>query len=131
MTVYGWNVIPSDASTQAAYVFSTDALCVERPAPRRRRIERNDRIVGPWSFRAMLRRGTIRLSTVEYRILKLLASRPYHAFTRKRIVAEVSTESQPVTVETLGRYIRSLRDQLGFYSDYVQTVPYTGYRFKA
>jgi DNA-binding response OmpR family regulator len=75
--------------------------------------------------------GTIRLNSVEFRILQFLAARPYHAFTRRRIAAAVSTESERVTAETLGHYIRSLRHQLGFYSDYIQRVPYIGYRFKA
>jgi DNA-binding response OmpR family regulator len=120
-----------DRSTPAAQVTKLDEFYVEQRIPRRRRVERYERTVGPWSYRAMLGRGTLQLTSVEYRILKFLASRPYHAFTRKRIADAVSTESQPVTVETLGGHIRALRDQLGFYSDYIQTVPYTGYRFKA
>ena len=75
--------------------------------------------------------GTIRLKPVEFRILTLLASQPYRAFSRRRIAVAVSTSDQPVTEATLGRYIRSLRDQLGYYADYVQKVPYIGYRFKA
>jgi DNA-binding winged helix-turn-helix (wHTH) protein len=31
----------------------------------------------------------------------------------------------------LDQHITALRDQLGFFRDYVQTVPYMGYRFKA
>jgi DNA-binding response OmpR family regulator len=75
--------------------------------------------------------GTLRLNPVEFRILQFLAARPYHAFSRRSIAAAASTEKQPVTEETLGKYIRSLRAQLGFYSDYIQKVPYVGYRFKA
>ncbi|MBI3467902.1 MAG: winged helix-turn-helix transcriptional regulator [Planctomycetes bacterium] len=120
-----------DRSTPAAHVLKLDEFYVEQQIPRRRRVERYERVVGPWSYRALFGRGTLQLTSVEYRILKFLASRPYHAFTRKRIAEAVSTDSQPVTVETLGRHIRTLRDQLGFYSDYIQTVPYTGYRFKA
>ena len=33
--------------------------------------------------------------------------------------------------ETVDCYIASLRDQLGFFRDYIQTVPYIGYRFRA
>jgi DNA-binding response OmpR family regulator len=99
---------------------------------KRRPVIRSDReTVDPWSYHAKIGRGTIRLTSVEYRILMFLAARPYHAFSRRRIAEAVSTESQPVTVDNLGRYIRVLRRQLGFYGDYVQAVPYIGYRFKA
>jgi DNA-binding response OmpR family regulator len=118
-------------AVESSYGASYELPTVERPSQRRRQVEKSERLVGPWSFRAMLGRGTIRLNTVEFRILKFLAARPYHAFTRRKIADAVSTESHPVTEENLGQYIMSLRDQLGFYSDYIQSVPYTGYRFKA
>ena len=50
--------------------------------------------------------------------------------TRSSIASAVSTANQRVTVETLADFVRSLRGQLGFYSDYIQSVPYIGYRFK-
>ena len=122
----------NDQAAESCSVASIEVLNFERRERRRRaQVEIDERLVGPWSFRAMLGRGTIRLNTVEFRILKFLAARPYRAFTRRRIADAVSTDSDPVTEEDLGRYISSLRDQLGFYSDYIQSVPYTGYRFKA
>jgi DNA-binding winged helix-turn-helix (wHTH) protein len=33
--------------------------------------------------------------------------------------------------EDIDQHIASLRNQLGFFHDFVQTVPYVGYRFKA
>jgi DNA-binding response OmpR family regulator len=85
----------------------------------------------PWSYDVKRGREPIRLNDVEYRILRFLASRPYHAFTPRDIVRAVNTESQPVTEGTLRGHIQSLRAKLGFFADYVQTVPYIGYRFKA
>lgn len=115
----------------ACHILSVDELQVERTPDQRRRIERFHEVVGPWTYLAKRGLGTIRLSPIEFRILMFLASKPYRAFSKRRIAKAVSTQSQPVTAETLGRYIRSLRGQLGFYSDYVQSVPYIGYRFKA
>ncbi|MCO6454901.1 MAG: helix-turn-helix domain-containing protein [Pirellulaceae bacterium] len=83
------------------------------------------------SFLQRLGREPIHLNGVEYRILAFLASRPYHAFPRRRIVEAVSTRDEPVTDTTLDQHIASLRDKLGFFRDYVQSVPYIGYRFKA
>ncbi|HVT28997.1 MAG TPA: winged helix-turn-helix domain-containing protein [Lacipirellulaceae bacterium] len=83
------------------------------------------------SYRFALGQETIELGNVEFRILLYLASRPYHAFTRQSIAAAVSSDENPVSVETMDRYIASLLDQLGVFHDYVQAVPYIGYRFKA
>jgi DNA-binding response OmpR family regulator len=115
----------------ASHILTIDHLQVERRPDQRRKVDRFNDVVGPWSYRAKLGKGTIRLSSIEFRILMFLASKPYRAFTKRRIAAAVSTETQPVTAETLGRYVRSLRGQLGFYSDYIQSVAYIGYRFKA
>ncbi len=84
----------------------------------------------PWSYAIKRGKKPIALTGVEWRILKLLASRPYHAFTPRYIADAVTTDSQPVTVDSLRAHIASLRDKLGFFADYVQTVPYIGYRFR-
>ena len=70
------------------------------------------------------------MTLVEYRILKFLAARPNQALTRSRIANAVSTANHRVTTDALSRHIHSLRGQLGFYSDYIQSVPHIGYRFK-
>jgi DNA-binding response OmpR family regulator len=119
-----------DRSTEACYVVIDDVRHVERRAQRRRRFESNEDVVDPWSYHAKRGRGTIRLTLVEYRILRFLAARPNQAFTRSRIADAVSTDRHCVTVEALSRHIHSLRGQLGFFSDYIQSVPYIGYRFK-
>ena len=99
--------------------------------PRRRRFASTDEIVDPWSYQAKRGQGTLRLTTVEFRILNFLAARPNQAISPRRIADAVSTKTHRVTVETLGEHIHSLRGHLGFFSDYIQTVPYIGYRFKA
>jgi DNA-binding response OmpR family regulator len=121
--------MPRDPSAEACYQIVSDVL---RPARRvrRRRFELQVEVVDPWSYHAKRGLGTIRLTPVEYRILRFLASRPNQAFTRHSIAAAVSTASHTVTALTLGQHIHSLRGQLGFFSDYIQSVPYIGYRFK-
>src|SRR5690348_16378959 len=108
----------NDKSSDAFYVLIDNAAHAERRARRRRRFESEQQIVSPWSYAAKRGRGTLRLALVEYRILRFLAARPNQALTGERIAAAVSTTRHRVTAATLGRYIRSLRGQLGFYSDY-------------
>ena len=101
----------------------------ERSEPRPSR--EHDRTWSPTSYRTKLGRETIHLDTIAFRILTFLAATPYRAFTRRRIAEAVSSRRFPVMEETLDQHIRLLREQLGFFRDYVQTVPYIGYRFKA
>jgi DNA-binding response OmpR family regulator len=83
------------------------------------------------SYRVALGQEPIQLGVVEFRILLYLASKPYHAFTRRLIAEAVSSADYPVLEETVDRDVASLLDQLGAFHDYVQAVPYIGYRFKA
>jgi DNA-binding response OmpR family regulator len=85
----------------------------------------------PTSFRQALGEGPIRVGLIEFKIMLFLASWPYHAFTRRQIAEAVSTVDRPVSEPVVDEYIASLREQLGVFHDYVQTVPHVGYRFKA
>ena len=85
----------------------------------------------PRHFGRRLGRETIHLDTIAFRILTFLAATPYRAYSRRRIAEAVSSRRYPVAAESLDQHIRLLREQLGFFRDYVQTVPYVGYRFKA
>lgn len=84
-----------------------------------------------YSYEMKLGRLTIRLRPIEFRILRFLAARPYRACTRQRIAKAVSTRQHPVAPEALDRHIARLRQSLGFFHDYIQKVPYIGYRFRA
>ena len=83
------------------------------------------------SYRLALGQDAIELGIVEFRILLFLASRPYHAFTSRCIADAVNSERYPVVEDSVERHVASLLDQLGVFHDYVQSVPYIGYRFKA
>ncbi|RIK75904.1 MAG: hypothetical protein DCC67_14660 [Planctomycetota bacterium] len=84
----------------------------------------------PASYRAALSGEPIRVGAVEFQIMLLLASRPYHAFTRREIGHAVGAEDDPLSEAAVDDYVGSLRDQLGVFHDYVQTVHGVGYRFK-
>jgi DNA-binding response OmpR family regulator len=122
---------PEERFAEVKYVYLNDVHDIERRAKRRRHFWSEEETVDPWSYAAKVGQGTLRLPVLEFRILSFLASRPNQAVSRQRIAAAVSTRRHAVSVEGLGRLINSLRGHLGFYSDYIQSVPYIGYRFKA
>jgi DNA-binding response OmpR family regulator len=94
-------------------------------------LRHHDRACDPATYRMKLGRETIHLDAVAFRILRFLAAHPYRAYTRRRIAAAVSSRRYPIEENSLDRHVFSLRQQLGFFRDYVQSVPYIGYRFKA
>jgi len=122
---------PEERFAEVSYVLINDVHETERRVKKRRHFWSEEEIVDPWSYPAKIGQGMLRLPIVEYRILHFLSSRPNQAISRHRIVAAVSTRRNSVTVESLGFFVNSLREHLGFYSDYIQSVPYIGYRFKA
>jgi DNA-binding response OmpR family regulator len=87
----------------------------------------------PTSYRHAFGDKPIRLGAIEFQILLFLASRPYHAFTPKQIFTAVAAElkSPPVDQMALETHVANLREQLGVLSDFVQTVPGVGWRYKA
>jgi DNA-binding response OmpR family regulator len=114
---------PPDAGT---LLFAGIAEFVREATRRDGQLEDN----GPPFYRVALGREPMQLGDVEFRILLFLASKPYRPFARNRIAEAVTTERLPVTEATVDQHIAALRVQLGFFRDYVQTVPYLGYRFK-
>lgn len=87
-------------------------------------------LTGPKSFRIAVGHEPIQLGNVEFRILMVLASRPYYSFNRSSIAEAVTSSFQTVAEDEVDHHVAALRDQLGVFHDYVQTVPYIGYRFK-
>jgi DNA-binding response OmpR family regulator len=85
----------------------------------------------PRSYRQLMRDEPIRVGIVEFRIMLFLASWPYHAFTRRQIADAASTSDRPISEAAVDDHVTSLRDQLGVFHDFVQSVPHVGYRFKA
>jgi DNA-binding response OmpR family regulator len=125
-----WQLTPEPTPDTCCVSFADD-IYVRREAEERRRRSQFDRSTRRAAYLFKMGRVPVTLSNVEFRILMFLAARPYHAFTRRHIAEAVTTARQPVAEETLDRYIASLRGKLGMFRDYVQSVPYIGYRFKA
>jgi DNA-binding response OmpR family regulator len=124
-------VMSRDSSEDPAYVSRLDIVFEEREQIRRRESINDEQVTPRAGYLVELSGQPINLEFLEFRILRFLAAKPYHAFTPRQIVQAVATEEHPVTEAELSGHIASLRAKLGLFSDYVQSVPYVGYRFKA
>jgi DNA-binding response OmpR family regulator len=95
-----------------------------------RRRRKDDRVTPRAGYLVELLGEAIPLELVEFRLLDFLSSQPYKAFTRRQIAEAISSPESRVSEDMIDGYVMSLRDKLGLFSDYVQSVPYVGYRFK-
>lgn len=73
----------------------------------------------------------VQLTYKEYELLHLFLSRPGMAFTREQLFAEVWGEDYVGETRTLDMHIRTLRQKLGDYGKYIETVRNVGYRLEA
>jgi DNA-binding response OmpR family regulator len=87
-------------------------------------------LLPPRSYRQAFGGEPIQVGIVEFQIMLFLSRRPYHAFTRRQICEAISADYK-VAEDAVDSYVASLRNQLGVFHDFVQAVPYVGYRYKA
>lgn len=117
-------------SATEAYYQSYNEIAIAREERRRREAEVDQVLEPTRSFRIRLGGEPINLTLIEFRLIFFLSRRPYKAFTRKQIVDGIDREDGHITEETIDTHVRSLRDKLGIFNDFIQSVPYIGYRFK-
>jgi two-component system phosphate regulon response regulator PhoB len=93
-------------------------------------IQVHDLSIHPGRREVKLNGAPIELTYGEFRLLRVLASRPGWVFTRNQIVEAVRGADYPVTERAVDVQVVGLRRKLGPAGRYVQTVRGVGYRFK-
>ena len=73
----------------------------------------------------------VQLTFKEYELLRLFLSHPGTAFTREQLFQAVWGESFVGETRTLDMHIRTLRQKLGDYGKYIETLRNVGYRLEA
>ncbi len=102
----------------------------ERKRTARRQRQKDEKPREQLPYEIVLHNTPISLDEVEYRIVSFLASKPYYAFSPDQIADFVNEKQSLIEPNQLQRHIISLRGKLGFFRDFVQSVPHIGYRFK-
>ena len=102
----------------------------ERQKTRRRARQKDSTPEEKLPHQIVLQGLPINLDPIEYRIVTFLAGKPYHAFKPEEIVQHVNEKEALIDLNVLPQHIQSLRAKMGFFRDYIQSVPYIGYRFK-
>ena len=70
------------------------------------------------------------LTYKEYELLRLFLSHPGMAFSREQLLQTVWNTDYAVETRTVERHIRTLRQKLGEYGRYIETIRGVGYRLE-
>ncbi|MCK4595969.1 response regulator transcription factor, partial [candidate division WOR-3 bacterium] len=89
----------------------------------------DDLIIDPVKYVVTLREKHLSFTTKEFKLLISLASNPGRVFTRDQLLDRVWGEAI-VTDRTIDVHIKKIREKLGDFKKYIETIRGVGYRFK-
>jgi two-component system alkaline phosphatase synthesis response regulator PhoP len=91
----------------------------------------HDIVIHPGRHEVFVNNKRVELTSAEFRLLHLLASRPGWVYTRYQIIDVLHGEDYPVTDRSVDVQVVGLRKKLGSTAaKYIETVRGVGYRFK-
>ncbi len=94
-------------------------------------IKSGDLIIDLERCEVLVDRRPVLLTFKEYELLKCLAGKPGHVFTRDALLNRVWGYEYYGGDRTVDVHISKIREKLGTYGDYIETVKGVGYRMKA
>lgn len=106
---------------------------VQPPGEDAKQLEIGPLRIDPISYRAQRDGKTLPLSTLEFRLLYFLASRPNRVFSRDQLLDSVWGSDRFVTPRSVDVYVRRLREKIEpnpEKPDYLKTVRGAGYIFE-
>ena len=80
--------------------------------------------------KVIVEKEEINLTSTEFKILSMLASKPGHVFTREQFINNIQGENIFVTGRTIDTHIAGLRKKIGPAANLIETIRGIGYRFK-
>jgi len=86
--------------------------------------------IHPAKHEVLIDNNPLKLTSAEFKVLHLLASRPGWVLTRYKIIDEIRGEDYAVTDRSVDVLMVGLRKKLGNYGHYIETVRGVGYRFQ-
>ena len=86
--------------------------------------------IDPSRFQVKVGQDEIRLTAIEFKLLKYLMSNKGRVSTRDMLLDQVWGYEAALTTRTVDTHIKRLREKLGKVGDYIETIRGIGYRFK-
>lgn len=88
-----------------------------------------DLVIYEEEYRAEYQGKDLGLTLTEFELLMYLVRHPRKAFTRQQLLETIWKDAMMVTERTVDAHIKNLREKLGPFARYIQTVRGVGYRF--
>ena len=102
-----------------------------REPPRKEKVLKiEDLVIDPVQYQVTLKGEHLSLTSKEFKILLSLAENPGRAYTRDQLLDRVWGDEVVVIDRTIDVHIRKIREKLGEFAEYIETVRGIGYRFK-
>lgn len=86
--------------------------------------------IDPARFQAKVGNEEVRLTAIEFKLLKYLMSNKGRVSTRDMLLDQVWGYEAALTTRTVDTHIKRLREKLGKAGDYIETIRGIGYRFR-
>jgi two-component system phosphate regulon response regulator PhoB/two-component system alkaline phosphatase synthesis response regulator PhoP len=86
--------------------------------------------IDPQAYEARVGGKTVDLTSTEFRVLRLLGSKPGRVFTRDQILDYLWGHDKIVLDRTIDVHIRNLRDKLGAAARFIKNVRGVGYKLE-
>jgi len=84
----------------------------------------------PKQYKALLHGENLNLTFTQFQLIYCLVNSPRQIFTRKELLEKIwNDDILTVTDRTVDTHMKNLRDKLGDFSKYIETVWGIGYRF--
>lgn len=80
--------------------------------------------------KVVVEKAEVQLTSTEFKILSMLATKPGHVFTREQFINNIQGENIFVTGRTIDTHIAGLRKKIGPAANMIETIRGIGYRFK-
>jgi two-component system phosphate regulon response regulator PhoB len=93
-------------------------------------IKIGDLLIDSARYEATVKGRAIQLTSMEFKLLLFLASKPGRVFTRHQIIDSVKGDDYIVTDRSVDVQVVGLRKKLGPAGKYIETVRGVGYRFR-
>ena len=93
-------------------------------------IKAGELLIDSGKHTATLSGKRLTLTATEFEILRILASKPGHVFTRETLINKALGENVAVMDRTIDVHVASVRRKLGQEGPYIETVRGAGYRWK-
>lgn len=102
----------------------------EAPEEEKKRIQISDLLIDTEKHQVFIKKNPIPLTSTEFKLLLELASKRGRVHTREQLLDKVWGYTYEGYARTVDTHIRRLREKMGPFGNFIETIRGVGYRFR-